>query len=119
MTAISTAEELVELMIKRPGYLSDVTARGGALDEETGAMLARWAGPPQRKADPFVAVKRDLMAARCLEDLVKPAKAIRAGAGGSLTPEQQAELRPILEEQEAVLLPRAEQGSADPDADGR
>lgn len=129
------AEPAENLMIKSPGYLSLVTERKGALDEQTGELLARWAGggdgvappaassspaPGPRRAavDPFAAVKRDLLAAKCREDLARPGKAIRAEAGGSLTPEQRAELLPLLEEREAVLLPRAEQG-ADADQDGR
>lgn len=128
------AEPAENLMIKAPGYLSEVTGRGGALDEETGAMLARWAGvegaavpppataapsgPRRPPADPFAAVKRDLLAARCREDLAKPAGAIRVTSGGPLAPEQRAELLPLLEEREAVLLPRAEQG-ADANQDGR
>jgi hypothetical protein len=124
------SEPAENLMIKRPGYLSVVTEREGALDEQTGELLARWAGggdaltpeaaaPPKRapSGSPYAAVKRDLLAATDRDALDKPGRAIR-DQRVALTDEQRAELLPILAEREAVLLPRAEQ-APNPDQDGR
>jgi hypothetical protein len=122
-------ERAEDLMIKRPGYLSVVTERAGALDETTGELIARWAAgedaakavePTKRAPAPnaYAQIKRDLLAATASEDLDKPGRAIR-DARGPITAAQRAELLPILDERTAVLLPRADQGGPNPDQDGR